>query len=46
MLENMVARDGIEPPTPAFSELLSTNLRLDMNEMNLELLYCCECVAR
>ena len=25
MLENMVARDGIEPPTPAFSGLRSTD---------------------
>jgi hypothetical protein len=24
VIENMVAMDGIEPPTPAFSELLST----------------------
>ena len=24
MIENMVARDGIEPPTPAFSGLLAT----------------------
>jgi hypothetical protein len=24
-VENMVARDGIEPPTPAFSGLRSTN---------------------
>ena len=22
MIENMVARDGVEPPTPAFSELI------------------------
>jgi len=24
LLENMVARDGVEPPTPAFSGLRST----------------------
>jgi len=24
VLENMVARDGVEPPTPAFSGLRST----------------------
>ena len=28
MLENVVARDGIEPPTPAFSGLDSTMLIL------------------
>ena len=27
MLENMVARDGIEPPTPAFSEPLTESLK-------------------
>ena len=28
MIEKMVARDGIEPPTPAFSGLRSTNQSL------------------
>ena len=27
MLENVVARDGIEPPTPAFSGLLTDNVK-------------------
>jgi hypothetical protein len=27
VFENMVARDGIEPPTPAFSELRSSTYR-------------------
>jgi hypothetical protein len=26
VIENMVARDGVEPPTPAFSGLRSTGL--------------------
>ena len=27
MFENVVARDGIEPPTPAFSGLLTDNAK-------------------
>ena len=32
VIENMVARDGVEPPTPAFSGLYSTN----SNPLNLK----------
>ena len=32
----VVARDGIEPPTPAFSGLLSPNLGFGTKQMNLE----------
>jgi len=28
VIENMVARDGVEPPTPAFSGLRTTSLSL------------------
>jgi hypothetical protein len=38
VIENMVARDGVEPPTPAFSGLYPTDANL-LNQFNLTLLF-------
>jgi len=36
-IENMVARDGVEPPTPAFSGLRTTSLSLPFfNNLTLQ----------
>ena len=37
MIEKMVARDGVEPPTPAFSGLRSTSVSaLSFNNLTLQ----------
>jgi hypothetical protein len=37
VIENMVARDGVEPPTPAFSGLRTTSVsHLSFNNLTLQ----------